>query len=29
VIRPFIMTREDTARVLELAKKMNASISID
>ena len=28
VIRPFIMTREDTARVLELAKKMNASISI-
>ena len=29
VIRPFIMTREDTARVLELAKKMNPAISID
>ncbi len=28
VIRPFIMTREDTAHVLELAKKMNTSISI-
>lgn len=28
VIRPFIMTREDTVRVLELAKKMNASISL-
>ena len=29
VIRPFVMTREDTPHVLELAKKMNASISID
>ena len=28
VIRPFVMTREDTSHVLELAKKMNASISI-
>ena len=28
VIRPFVMTQEDTARVLELAKKMNASINI-
>ncbi len=29
VIRPFVMTREDTSHVLELAKKMNTSISID
>lgn len=28
VIRPFIMTREDTGQVLKLAKKMNSSISI-
>lgn len=28
VIRPFIMTREDTDQVLKLAKKMNSSISI-
>ena len=29
VIRPFVMTREDTSHVLELAKKMNTSIIID
>ena len=29
VIRPFVMTREDTSHVLELAKKMNPSIIID
>ena len=29
VIRPFVMTQEDTSHVLELAKKMNTSIIID